>query len=90
MDFTALGDNVNLASRLEGINKYYGTYICVSDEVYKVCMETFVFRYLDRITVKGKDVPVDIYELRGRASDICKGESEFIQSFEQGVKYYKT
>ncbi len=52
MDFTALGDNVNLASRLEGVNKYYGTKICVSEVIYQEVKDKFDFRFLDRIQVK--------------------------------------
>lgn len=63
MEFTALGDNINLASRLEGVNKFYGTYICVSEVVYNATHEYFVFRYLDEIRVKGKENSVKIYEL---------------------------
>jgi class 3 adenylate cyclase len=42
---------VNLASRLESVNKYYGTYICVSEDIYELEKENFVFRYLDNIKV---------------------------------------
>lgn len=53
-NYTALGDTVNLASRLEGVNKEYGTYICVSESVVEKAKNEFIFRELDRIRVKGK------------------------------------
>jgi adenylate cyclase len=88
MDFTALGDNVNLASRLEGVNKFYGTYTCVSEEVYCQVKDIFSFRYLDRIQVKGKDIPVKIYELRGYLSERSEREAEFLDAFSRAVKLY--
>jgi len=63
MNYTLMGDNVNLGSRLEGINKYYGTNIIVSEYTYERVKDKFIFRELDRIRVKGKTLPVSIYEL---------------------------
>jgi adenylate cyclase len=69
--YTALGDTVNLSSRLEGLNKEYGTHILVSDTCYQAAKDGgFVFRELDLIRVKGKLQPVIIYELLGRKADI--------------------
>lgn len=66
--YTALGDAVNLSSRLEGLNKDYGTHILVNETTYTAAKDDgFVFRELDLIRVKGKLQPVIIYELIGRA-----------------------
>src|SRR5882762_3774338 len=66
--YTALGDTVNLSSRLEGLNKDYGTHILVNETTYATTKDDgFVFRELDLIRVKGKLQPVTIYELIGRA-----------------------
>jgi adenylate cyclase len=68
--YTALGDTVNLSSRLEGLNKDYGTHILVNETTYKAAEEGgFVFREVDLIRVKGKLQPVTIYELIGRAGE---------------------
>jgi adenylate cyclase len=68
--YTALGDTVNLSSRLEGLNKDYGTHILVNETTYSATKEDgFVFRELDLIRVKGKLQPVAIYELIGRAAE---------------------
>jgi adenylate cyclase len=68
--YTALGDTVNLSSRLEGLNKDYGTHILVNESTYAaVKSEGFDFRELDLIRVKGKLQPVTIYELIGRSGE---------------------
>src|SRR6266702_171155 len=68
--YTALGDTVNLSSRLEGLNKEYGTHILVNETTYEGAREGgFLFRELDLIRVKGKLQPVRIYELMARRAD---------------------
>jgi len=68
--YTALGDTVNLSSRLEGLNKDYGTHIIVNETTYTATREAqFVYRELDLIRVKGKTRPVMIYELIGRTGE---------------------
>jgi adenylate cyclase len=68
--YTALGDTVNLSSRLEGLNKDYGTHILVNETTYSAAKDdSLVFRELDLIRVKGKFQPVTIYELIGRAAE---------------------
>jgi adenylate cyclase len=63
LNYTAMGDGVNLTSRLEGINKVYHTNIIVSESVVKKCSDKFLFRPLDFVQVKGKFDIVKIYEL---------------------------
>jgi adenylate cyclase len=69
MSYTALGDGVNIASRLEGINKNYGTTICVSHTIYTAVSDRFLMRPLDYVAVKGRKEPILIYELMGRLVD---------------------
>ena len=68
-NYTVMGDTVNLASRLEGVNKIYGTSIIVSESTYQKAGTDFLFRELDLVQVKGRLQPVTIYELLGRQED---------------------
>ena len=63
MDYTLIGDNVNLGARLEGTNKAYGTRIIISEYTYDMVKDRIIARELDNIRVKGKNKPVLIYEL---------------------------
>ncbi|MEM9682636.1 MAG: adenylate/guanylate cyclase domain-containing protein, partial [Pseudomonadota bacterium] len=63
MDYTALGVSVNLAARLEGLNKRYGTQILVSESVVAATGDAFLFRPVDVAPVKGLSRRVDVYEL---------------------------
>jgi adenylate cyclase len=69
MNYTAMGDAVNVASRLEGLNKQYGTSIIASERIVKGTREHFDFRLLDYVAVRGKTEAIKIYELLG-----AKGE----------------
>ncbi len=65
MSYTVMGDGVNIASRLEGINKETGTRICVSHSVFKEAGERLCVRPIDDVTVKGRRSKIPIYELLG-------------------------
>jgi adenylate cyclase len=79
--YTAIGDAVNLSSRLEGLNKDYSTHIIVNETTYQGAKnDGFVFRELDLIRVKGKLQPVTIYQLMGRQADFAAdGSAEAVR-----------
>ena len=65
MNYTAIGGSVNLAARLESLNKHYGTQILVSNAVVEAAEPNFLFRPVDRVMPKGATHPLDIHELVG-------------------------
>lgn len=88
VNFTIMGDNVNLASRLEGINKQFGTRLIISETTYRAVREKMIARELDLIRVKGKMRPVKIYELLGmrEESDSLGG---LVEQFRTGLEAYR-
>jgi len=87
-DYTVMGDMVNLGSRLEGINKEYGSNIIFSEFTYNVVKDAMCCRELDWVRVKGKKLPVKIYELLGEKKDEGRWK-EFISKFEEGLALYR-
>jgi len=88
-DYTIMGDHVNLASRLESINKQYGTEIMISEYTYMQIHDDFVCRELDLIRVKGKEKPVRVYELVGAKNEVAHDVLKQIESFEEALKLYR-
>jgi adenylate cyclase len=87
-NFTIMGDNVNLASRLEGLNKEYKTRLIVSETTYQAVQGKMLARELDLIRVKGKTRPVKIYELLGYREDGARAP-ELMERFEQALEGYR-
>ncbi|MDZ8025523.1 MAG: GAF domain-containing protein [Nostoc sp. DedQUE01] len=89
MEFTAIGDGVNLGSRLESVSKQYGCDIIISHNTFKPCQENIWARELDYIRVKGRNEPVSIYELVGlRSNPINSEKLQVIEHYHKGREYY--
>lgn len=79
-DYTAIGDTVNLSARLEGLNKIYKTRIIISESTLKKLHGSFLYRKLDKVRVKGKNIPIEIYEIMNNTenNNILKTKFEHI------------
>lgn len=89
-DYTVIGDNVNIGSRLEGANKQYGTHIMISENTYEFVKDEFFLRELDCIIVKGRTKPVTVYELIAFNDEkLPTNVLDGIEHFSRGLNSYK-
>ncbi|OQA13721.1 MAG: Adenylate cyclase 1 [bacterium ADurb.Bin363] len=92
MDGTVISDNVNLASRIEGLNKFYGTGILVSSDTMDGIKNKnmFKFRFIDKVRVKGKKEPIEIFEvLNTKKEKELKKITENLNLYENAIKFYQ-
>jgi adenylate cyclase len=88
LSYTVIGDNVNLASRLEGLNKVYDTTIMISDVTLKACGERLVTRPIDLVGVKGKDKKIRVHELFGIVGETSESTIKFCSDFKSAFAAY--
>jgi adenylate cyclase len=89
MDYTIMGDSVNLAARLEGANKFYKNYSMISEFTYKQAADAIDVRELDTIRVVGKNEPITVYDLLDRKNQTTGPKAELIEWYHKGLELYK-
>jgi len=92
MDSTVLGDAVNLASRLEGLTKFYGCSLIISEDTHGLLsnQKKYHTRELDRVMVKGRKTPLNIYEVfNGDEEEKIKLKLDFLDTFQEGMNAYR-
>lgn len=87
--YTVIGDTVNLASRLEQANKFYGTRILVSEATRNLAGDTLAFREIDSLRVAGKLETVRVFELLGLAAELSESDRQRVQAYEAGLARYR-
>jgi adenylate cyclase len=94
MEFTALGDTVNAASRTEGVNKYFGTRICVTQETLRHITRTAIkTRPIGHVILKGKHKPIDLFEPVTREFSESYAYLEYMNAYkylDAGIDYAKS
>jgi adenylate cyclase len=89
MNYTMMGDTVNLAARLEASAKQYGVYIQVAEESYKACKDKFIWRDLDFVIVMGKTEPTQVFELIAEIGNMPPGYDKLLPAYDEALKLYR-
>ena len=87
--FTVIGDTVNIASRLEGVNKIYGTDLIINEDCFHLAEQDVEAREIDLLTVYGKTEPVRIYELLGKIGELDSSTSQLRDTFATALQKYR-
>lgn len=89
LNYTVMGDAVNLAARLEALNKEYGTSILVGDETAKRVSDAFVLRPIDFVAVKGKHQAILVHELVGAREDVSDATRAAVEIYAEALDRYR-
>jgi adenylate cyclase len=89
LDYTMMGHSVNLAARLEGVNKQYNTYQLISEFTYEKIKDRILTRKLDRVRVVNIKIPIRLYELVSTVEEKTKAITDFLESFENALTEFE-
>lgn len=88
--YTVLGDAVNVASRLEGLTKVYGTRVVVGEATRAAAGDAYVYRFLDLVAVKGRGEALAVYEVVSRVGQLDPARAVMLKTYERGIELYRT
>jgi adenylate cyclase len=90
LSYTVMGDAVNQAARYEPANKDYGTLIMIGESTYQLAQQHIETRLLDRVVVKGKSVPIQVYELLAKNGELSEEKAKIVALYHQALEVHWT
>jgi class 3 adenylate cyclase/CHASE2 domain-containing sensor protein len=87
-NYTVMGDAVNVAARLEGANKAFGTYLLVSQRTRELCGDTIIFREVDRVRVVGREEPITLFQPLAGVGELSPDDERQLSTFSSALEHY--